>query len=109
MPDQVQQFVKRHEGDKNDGQDPPRRRGGQVFGRERIGVQEGVEDQGADESSHQHTSQQSRQEETRPGGRGADRVPTRFVGRWTRRRRRFNKEDAQRSLLERGSVQGTKP
>jgi hypothetical protein len=104
MPDQVQQFVERNEGDKDNGQDPPWRRRGQVFARERIRVQEGVKDQGADENSHQQTTQQSRQEQTRPGRRGADRVPTRFVGRWTGRRRRFNKEDAQRSLRERGSV-----
>jgi len=104
MPDQVQQFVKRHEGDEDDGQDPPRRRRGQVFGRERNRVQEGGKDQGADESSHQQTTQQSRQDKTRPGRRGTDRAPTRFVGRWTWRRRRFNKEDAQRSLRERGSV-----
>ena len=104
MPDQVQQFVERNEGDEDDGQELPRRRQGQVFGRERIGVQEGVKDQSADESSHQQTTQQSRQEQTRPGRRGPDRVPTRFAGRWTGRRRRFNKEDAQRSLRERGSV-----
>ena len=101
MPDQVQQFVERKEGDKDDGQDPPRRRRGQVFGRERIGVQEGVEDQSADESSHQHTTQQSRLEQTRPGRRGPDWVPTRLIARWTGRRRRFNKEDSQRSLRER--------
>jgi len=109
MPDQVQQFVEWNEGDEDDGQDPPRRRRGQVFGSEGIGVQDGVEDHSADESGHQQSTQHRRQEQTRPGRRGPDRALTRFFGRRTGRRRRFNKEDAQRNLRERGSVEGTKP
>ena len=56
MPNQVQEFVERNEGDEDDGQDPPRHRRGQIFGGERMRVQDVVEDQSADEKRHQQST-----------------------------------------------------